>query len=281
MTTLTKCEFLDPDGFNELVNGRDGPRLYNRNDIYVGGSLAAYGEFSYSETELFRQIVREGDIVVEVGANIGAHTVDLARMAGRYGQVHAFEPQRLVFQTLCANVALNQITNVYTYQVGVGSTAGEMHVPSVDPRERQNYGGIPLGSYDVAEPVRIVTLDSIDLPHCHLLKIDVEGMEAEVLQGAAKMIETYRPLMYVENDREENSHRLLSLIEGYSYTAYWHFARLYNAQNHAGNPEDLFPGVTSINVLCIPSERPFNVSGATKVASVNETWTQAAARGRG
>lgn len=281
MTVLAKCGFLDPNGFNELIDGRNGPRLYNRNDIYVGGSLAAYGEFSYSETEFFQQVVLEGNIVVEVGANIGAHTVDIARMVGPYGKVHAFEPQRLVFQVLCANLALNQLTNVYAYQAGVGASDGEMQVPDVDPHERMNYGGIPLGTYQVAETVRIVTVDSLDLAHCHMLKVDVEGMEVDVLTGAAGTIANYRPLMYVENDREQNSERLLTLIESYSYDAYWHFARLYNPENFARNPTDLFPGVSSINLLCIPKERPFKVAGPIRVESVRETWLDVVARLRG
>ena len=55
------------------------------------------------------------------------------------------------------------------------------------------------------EPVVMVTLDAFDLPACHFLKVDVEGMEVEVLRGAQNTIATYRPLMYVENDREQRS----------------------------------------------------------------------------
>src|SRR5258708_18853798 len=98
---------LDPEGFNELQMCRSGPMLYNKYDIYMGGSLQKYGEFSVGEQEIFAQIVRPGTLLVEVGANIGAHTVELSRMAGRDGEVHAFEPQRIVFQALCANLALN------------------------------------------------------------------------------------------------------------------------------------------------------------------------------
>ena len=60
-----------PEGFNELAMGRGGPMLFNRFDRYVGGSLARYGEFSPGELAAFRQIVPEGGVVAEVGANIG------------------------------------------------------------------------------------------------------------------------------------------------------------------------------------------------------------------
>ena len=55
----------------------------------------------------------------------------------------------------------------------------------------------------------LLTLDSLDLPACHFLKVDVEGMEADVVRGARNTIDTYRPLMYLENDRDERSQELL------------------------------------------------------------------------
>jgi hypothetical protein len=103
---------LDPSGFNELRACRLGPMLYNRNDVFVGASLRKYGEHSWLEHELVSRVVRPGQLIVEAGANIGAHTVGLSRLVGASGALLAFEPQRVVFQTLCANLALNQCKNV-------------------------------------------------------------------------------------------------------------------------------------------------------------------------
>jgi FkbM family methyltransferase len=257
---------LDPNGFNELRMCRSGPMIYNKNDIYVGGSLRKYGEYSISEQEIFGQIVGPGMLVVEVGANIGGHTVQLARAVGHEGEVHAFEPQRIVFQTLCANLALNQITNVYARQMAVGAAAGEAVVPASDPSVRRNFGGISLGG-KVGEVVPLVTLDGFDLPACHMLKADVEGMEADVLLGASTTIERYRPVMYLENDRRERSPELLTLVGRLDYSAYWHLAPLFNAKNFAGDPEDIFNNVFSANILCIPKESKLVVRGLRPVAS--------------
>src|SRR5208337_419004 len=130
---------LDPNGFNELRMCRSGPMIYNKHDIYVGGSLQKYGEFSVAEQQLFASLVQPGMLVVEVGANIGAHTVSLSRSVGKEGEVHAFEPQRIVFQTLCANLALNQCTNVHARQVAVGAAEGWAIEPGVDPQVRANF----------------------------------------------------------------------------------------------------------------------------------------------
>ncbi len=127
-----KVEALDAGGFNEMAMCRTGPMIYNKNDVYVGGSLGKYGEFSVAEQMIFRQLIREGMLVAEIGANIGAHTIDLARMVGSTGELHVFEPQRIVFQTLCANLAINQCANVFAYQSAVGATIGTIHVPPMD-----------------------------------------------------------------------------------------------------------------------------------------------------
>ena len=81
--------------------------LYSIADIYIGRSLDLLGEFCEDEARLHRDVIGEGDVVVDAGANIGSHTVVYGKAVGPAGRVHAFEPQRLVFQVLCAIVALH------------------------------------------------------------------------------------------------------------------------------------------------------------------------------
>jgi FkbM family methyltransferase len=263
---------LDPNGFNELQMCRSGPMLYNKHDIYIGGSLQKYGEFSIGEQEIFAQLVHPGALVVEAGANIGAHTVELSRLAGGDGEVFAFEPQRIVFQTLCANLALNQCTNVHAWQSAVGEAAGTITVPSLDPAIRNNFGGVSLRGVTFGETVPLVTLDSLDLPACHLVKADVEGAEVEVLKGAEQLIMTHRPIMYLENDRAERSEELLTLVEQLDYRAYWYVVQLFNPGNFFADPVDIFPGIVTINILCVPKETRMTVQSLRPVTSPRDTW---------
>ncbi len=263
---------LDPDGFNEMRLCRSGPMIYIKFDVYVGGSLQKYGEFSIGEQRLFEQIVQNGSIVVEGGANIGAHTVELSRLVGPYGEVHAIEPQRIAFQTLCANLALNQCANVFARQAALGAESGTILVPALNPSIRENFGRLSLRNVSIGEPVPLITLDSLDLPACHVLKVDVEGMEVEVVKGAAKTIDAYRPIMYLENDRRERSRELLALIFGLDYTVYWHLPRLYNASNFAGDEEDIFPGIVSSNILCVPKEKQARCSRLAAVEAADDWW---------
>ena len=263
---------LDPDGINELRMCRNGPMLYNRNDFYIGGSLRKYGEFSWYEQELFGQILRPGATVIEAGANIGAHTVALAQLVGPTGAVFAFEPQRLVFQVLCANLALNQCTNVWAYPDALGAEPGSVLVPYYDPTKLANFGAVALGSCELGEPARVATIDALDLPDCRLLKADVEGMEADVLRGAKQTIARCRPVLYVENDRDEESRDLIELIMDMRYDLYWHIPPLFNPDNFAGDAEDIFPEIVSVNMVCFPAEAAANASGMRRIESASDRW---------
>lgn len=263
---------LDPGGFNELRVCRSGPMIYNKFDIYVGGSLKKYGEYSRLEQELFRHFVRSDFIVVEVGANIGAHTIDLSRLVGPDGAVFVYEPQRIVFQTLCANLALNQCVNVFAYQEALGAEDGAIVVPNLDPAVRHNFGGLSLLGAEAGDMVPLRTLDAVNLPACHFLKADVEGMEAEVLKGATETIQAHRPVMYLENDREQKSRELIELAMSLGYELYWHLPPLFNPDNFAGDKENLFPGVISVNMLCLPAEAKIPVEGLRRVTSPDDTW---------
>jgi FkbM family methyltransferase len=252
---------------------RYGTLLFNPNDAYVGRALDLYGEYSQGEVLLFEQVVKAGDFVVEVGANLGAHTVPLARLVGPAGRVFAFEPQRVLFQTLCGNLALNSITNTVARHEAVGTAAGSLAVPSLDYSHPANYGAVALGEEAgwatrgvPTEPVPVVTLDSLALPRCKLLKIDVEGMEAEVLLGGRETVARCRPLLYVENDRPDKSERLVSFVRSLGYTLYWHTPPLFHPDNFAKNPENVYPGVMSINVVGVPAEATaLTMSGFTPV----------------
>jgi FkbM family methyltransferase len=252
--------------FNRLTDGRYGPFLYNKNDRYVGRSMDVYGECCELEMQLLRQLCRPGSTVFDVGANAGTHTVALAQHVGEAGFVVAFEPQRVIYQTLCANVALNSLTNVDCVHAAVGAEPGTVVIPDINYNAPANYGGISPQQFESGRPVRQVVLDAYMAgTNVDLVKIDVEGMEADVLRGSGRFIERYRPIMYVENDRLEKSEGLIGAIAALGYRMFWHLPPLFNPENFKGVREDVFGGIVAANMLCVPRENPVAISGFDEI----------------
>jgi FkbM family methyltransferase len=255
--------------FNHLRLCRHGHMLYNINDVYIGRSFDLYGEFSEGEIDLFEQIVRPADVVLDVGANIGAHTLWLAKKVGPTGRVYAFEPQRIVYQTLCANMALNSISNAFCTQAALGEKASSIVVPPLNYSAANNFGGVGLGSYTTGESVPVMTLDSLNLSACRLVKIDVEGMEASVLRGATETVQRCKPILYVENDRVEKSTDLMRLIDDLGYDMYWHLPPLYSPRNYFQNPQNYFSNIVSANLLCVHRELGMKITGFQKTSATD------------
>ena len=246
---------------------RHGTMMYLANDQFIGRSLDLYGEFSEGEIEGFAQILKPGMVAVDVGANIGAHTVYFAAAVGPTGAVIAFEPQRPIFQILCGNLALNGHTHVYAHLAALGRSPGTIKVPPINYNMGANFGGVELGGWTQGDDVPVMTLDSLGLATCHFIKIDVEGMEREVLEGAAGTIARLQPILYVENDRADKSAALIEWLLEQRYRLYWHTPKLFNPDNYFGNSENVFDKVSSGNLLCMPQAYPTVVQGLPEVIS--------------
>src|SRR5262245_19659885 len=129
---------MPPSGAPRLIENqhvavkqcRHGLFAFNVNDAYIGRSLDAYGEWCEAELSVLFQVLKPGAVVVDAGANIATHTVALAKHVTSNGVVFAFEPQRLTFQLLCANVALNALVNVKCVNAAVGDAASQTRIPA-------------------------------------------------------------------------------------------------------------------------------------------------------
>jgi|SRR5665647_561206 len=254
---------------------KHGLFMYNRNDAFVGRGLDLYGEWCDFEIQLLRQFIRLGDTVVDAGANIGTHTVAFANLVGPGGVVHAFEPQRRNFLMMAGNVALNALENVFCHQKAVGESNGEISLPPMPPPDINfNYSAVSLmnGSAS-AETVPLVTLDSLNLPSCRLLKIDTEGMEPQVLAGAKELIGRHRPLLYVENNEPGASKTLNQVLTALGYSAWWSIFPYFDPRNFYSNTNNVWPNVVpAANMLCAPKEANFNPAGLEPFLGENDDW---------
>jgi FkbM family methyltransferase len=241
----------------------------NAND-FIGQTLETYGEWAYSEIDLLAGLIKPGHVVLDIGANIGTHTLSFAKMVQPDGFVFSFEPQRISFEFMCANVVANNLTNVFPVHAGVSDKADKIYVPIVDPTKAANAAAFAIQGYSAGDPVDIVTVDSMRLGRCNLIKADVEGMEYSVLQGARQTIETHRPVLFVENNYEEHSEKIITLVKEWRYTPWWFFST-YSDPKYAPD----------FNLLCLPEGMDFPATGLIPVLDEKDTGPAAYTRATG
>jgi FkbM family methyltransferase len=218
-----------------LASTNHGNMIVNRNDFAikqdggvfgVGFQLLTASQFDLNEIKLAllildlrRRHFGDGVVAIDGGANVGVHTIEWARHMYGWGEVHSFEAQEAVYYALAGNIALNNCMNVRARLAALGESCGEMIVPrpdytrpasfgSLELRQRENTEAIgqPI-SYDTQDGVKVPVIDlpSLSLNRLDFLKLDVEGMELDVLRGARAVLEQHRPVMLIEmikSDRE-------------------------------------------------------------------------------
>lgn len=94
-------------------------------------------------------------------------------------------------------------------------------------------------------------------------------MEIDVIKGAKELIKKFRPIIYIENDRQEHSKNLIELIWSMDYKMYWHLPRLYNKNNFFNEEENIFGNIVSVNMLCIHKDINIKVSDMDEVLDSN------------
>lgn len=250
-----------------------------------------YGEWCELEVALFHDLLTKDSNVVEIGSNIGMHAIPLSRFASN-GKIFCFEPQRILFQLLCANSVLNNRTNIFAYQAAVGNEEKCLKIATTDYDQPWNYGAFSLGEGFSAEQnfkgeqwnedVNVVTIDNhpqiSELESLSLLKIDTEGMEIAVLDGAQKTIECHSPAIFVENNKQETGDALINRIQDLGYICYWYGVERAIANNY-NRVSVKIPG-SDLNMICFRNDRvPENINltearSMTEITSGNVPWIQ-------
>ncbi len=261
------------------THGKHGIFEFFLHDTYVGHSLEMLGEYSEAELGLLKQLCGPGDVVVEVGANIGALSVPLARhiCQGGAGELICFEPQRAARNLLKANLRRNAgLDGWCVHEEALGSAQGMTKITEPRYTAPGNFGAVEVGIGPGL--AKVTTLDSYNLPRLRLLKVDVEGCEADVLRGARETIARCVPVIYVENDRAEKSAEMIGLLFELGYRCFWHLPPLYQPMNAKACGVNPWPGMVSINMLCVPRSVQVDIP-LLEVTGVDADWRSAAAIG--
>jgi FkbM family methyltransferase len=152
----------------------------------------ALGEYKRDAVDFFEEALETGDVVVDVGANVGYYTLVASKNVGPSGQVYAFEPLTKNFNRLIENLGRNDADNVVTFNCGLAEEGGTatMHLPKGKPEEatlsKTTWSEITKGNSErkTTEEVELVIFDEIDeVGAIDFIKIDVEGAEFSVLRS--------------------------------------------------------------------------------------------------
>lgn len=280
-----------PADYLRTKDCRHGRFTFNKNDSFIGASLDEYGEWCEYELQLLLPLLSEGDVVIDVGANIGTHAIPFAKATGRSGAVYAFEPQPALFEILQRNVAANIASGISLMrELVVGPTSekifkgGEATLADLpNPRTHFNFGALPaIGNGSNRAPV--VRIDELNLASCRLIKIDVEGMEAQVIRGALQTIERHQPILYIENNGDDSA-VIAPVLEEIGYRAFWSLGPYFNPDNYRGNSVNIWPNVMpSANLIAVHKDSNEALDNLfahlLEFMGADDSWRLAAARSK-
>jgi FkbM family methyltransferase len=154
--------------------------------------------FEYSILTELRKYIPKGAVILDIGANIGNHSVFWGSAAAK---IHSFEPIRESYRMLCKNIELNELSGVITpHNIALGD---ESSFGEILKARANNIGGTEVQPtlQEDCRSFRIERLDDIDLgvERIDFVKIDVEWYELKTLAGMRKTLEKYRPLVFIES----------------------------------------------------------------------------------
>lgn len=224
-----------------ILNTAHGIMIVNKNDwagadgsrFGVSHQLLTHGCFESVEVDGLRELINKqhklngnGVVVLDCGANIGVHSIDWGLHMKGWGEVISVEAQKMLFCSLAGAVALNNVDNVTPIHAVLGPHCGVFEMATPDYNVPGSYGSFELTpvkmdvgqSIDYAKttPVNMISVDSLELARLDLVKIDVEGAEADVLKGARETLTRLNPIIHIEVNKSD-SNELKTLLKECGY----------------------------------------------------------------
>ncbi len=210
-----------------LASSNHGTMIVNRLDYRmvdadrgygVGFQVLETGNFDPEEVTLAvnllatrRRLYGDGVVAIDCGANIGVHTIEWATHMTGWGSVLSIEAQERIYYALAGNIAINNCFNAIAVHAAVSSESGMLSIPTPNYLLPSSFGSLELrqrsGNEFIGQAIdytqnmstiRKLAIDDFKLPRLDLIKLDVEGMELEALEGAKETIRRTHPIMLIE-----------------------------------------------------------------------------------
>jgi O-antigen biosynthesis protein len=241
---------------------RYGLMSFFKNDTIVSRSLREYGEWAQAEIEFLLALVGSRDIVLDIGAFIGTHTLAFARRLNGGGEVYAFEPQPVFFEVLKKNVVQNGIANVKLFNAAVSEEVSQANVSELDVRNAGNFAGTSICDGVCTSrgdhkhyTIDVMTVDQLAIDRCDLIKIDAENMEINILRGARQTLVAKRPVVFAECNSLQYGWPVVEFMKGQGYSTYLLNVPAYNTNNFRQIVDNFLTDGREAGLIFIPVER--------------------------
>jgi len=210
------------------------------NDL-ISNHIAQTGCWEYHLYYFYSNFIQPDWIIIDGGANIGFHSIQFARLANQ-GKVYCYEVQPFIYNILCTNFLINGLSTVgRQYLLGLGNDKVnkcyklDNLAKQIWSQDLINYGGNGLIETNEGDnTIEVVGIDSLNLSRLDMIKLDVQGLELDVLEGGIKTINQYHPILFLEaglctNSQwvrehglslEPDSEKIFSLLKTWGYTPY-------------------------------------------------------------
>ena len=216
------------DFIEEIIVLDSGFKFNVNTSSYLEWYLYFYGAYEPAVNNLISTILKTGDIAVDVGANVGIHTLTMASIVSNSGKVLAFEPHPFIFNRLINNLRINNINWVEPFKLGVADKKCSLCLNSFDNLSANQGTSFVTDEAEEANffKIDLICLDDFlmdkEIRKLNFIKIDVEGYDLKVILGAFKTIDKFKPIIifeYVKNDNQCNQDWdiVVSFFESQSY----------------------------------------------------------------
>ncbi len=202
-------------------------------------------EISLENMEFFKKFLKEGDVAIDIGANIGKLTVAMSLVTGKNGLVLAFDPNPFVYEILAENAALNSDkTNIVTYNYAITDKDDEFYYNSSEASF--NNGGISSekrsrhGKYSLNKKITGINLEAFmqknysdKINRLKLIKIDTEGYDKEIIKSISNLLTKYKPALITEcfgKNTVEEKFEQFEILKSIGYSLYYFSDIVANAE---------------------------------------------------
>ena len=227
---------------------RDGLMQYVPESDDIAKSVSFYGEYASAQLEVLARVIALDAHVIEVGSDIGAHALWLAKALTPDGHLFVFEDgpglRRMLRQNLEANDVLHRVTMMNARLAGpdavsAAAAAGEI----VTERQNVPVAGLPLR-----------TIDELMLDRLDLIKIAAHVAAQDLIAGAVNTLWRLRPAIFVVLQDDSTMRLLFNQLQTFGYRCWRIETPLFNPGNFNRQSEDIFAGRTTLAMLAVPEE---------------------------